>query len=824
MKFVIVGTGRCGTTFLRDLLNRHPDCFVCRESYWHVPLLQKYGDSIITLQEFADGLFGTTFPDGRSIAEFNLELIGSDRKILLDFLQSVGGTEAGLRRWLAAVEAFFLDATGKTVFGDKTPHYGYHLRALRVLWPDLKVIHIHRDGRDTAVSMSRHPGFQLSAQVGVDDWSVLAPVGHILKPVKPIGEDPRAYLELWARQIERIAENLAGLPSEATLEVRYSDLLNQPQSEMQRVARFLDLPADASWLAGCAKEVERPATVADPAQFEGCSTRSMAMLQAFSYVVLKIVAPGDWSTVGPMHPVVVRAPPDKHLRAVFMTKAVWAADPLSVEGIAVEFDTHPRNVGDVYLIHPPEAMPRGEMVVRVEDRTGVLRPAFIGLVCSSEPANDAVGARDRWTTQASAPIVFLTHDADSPDTIPGSLQVAVAEVSESELLNGHSLDILQRHEVRAIERHSLSAAQVESEYFWGEEGIEIDHMRSKTSWVTPPTYMLGSADSLANLTAGFVMPRPGAIWSDSLTTPWRDYLEPVRQSGCVLSVDGQIFFSAHTGSGIERFRGTAFHFCPPYHYTHGHWLTEALPALWLLRDPIRAGLVTPISPPLSAWQIDSIRALGIDPACVRFFDSEYVQCDHLISHSLCRLTTSWGGEPQDDPFRPRPTIGHLPTWGWGNVVRDTLRDLQERRHGRGANKRAPEKIFVDRLGVNHPRTLSNAPELATRLALEGFAVVHPEALNLDEEIDLFSNARIVVGQQGSGLMNVCFSPPGCHVVEILPDHYVYDHYRWWAALCGHTYARFVVAGNPAHMHPWSASSFSAPIDAIQSHLATLHRG
>jgi Glycosyltransferase 61 len=80
---------------------------------------------------------------------------------------------------------------------------------------------------------------------------------------------------------------------------------------------------------------------------------------------------------------------------------------------------------------------------------------------------------------------------------------------------------------------------------------------------------------------------------------------------------------------------------------------------------------------------------------------------------------------------------------------------------------APEKIFVSRRNVDKElrpnRKIHNIDAMERRAARAGFTVVHPEAYSFAEQRLLFSAARVVVGEDGSGLHNSIFSQPGARI-------------------------------------------------------------
>lgn len=77
----------------------------------------------------------------------------------------------------------------------------------------------------------------------------------------------------------------------------------------------------------------------------------------------------------------------------------------------------------------------------------------------------------------------------------------------------------------------------------------------------------------------------------------------------------------------------------------------------------------------------------------------------------------------------------------------------------------PRRLFVMRNGVSR-RHLLNQEQVASRLQQSGFACVDPGGLSLEEQIELFAGARLIVGAHGAALTNVLFAPPGAVLFEL----------------------------------------------------------
>jgi hypothetical protein len=115
-----------------------------------------------------------------------------------------GIVEALMRTWAAS--------QGKSHWGEKTPQHTLCWRAISAGFPRLQVIHLVRDGRDVALSYR-------AAHFGP-------------KHVYPLARRWRNYLAA-------AEEAQANLGDQAFLQVRYEDLVTEPEGELRRICRFL---------------------------------------------------------------------------------------------------------------------------------------------------------------------------------------------------------------------------------------------------------------------------------------------------------------------------------------------------------------------------------------------------------------------------------------------------------------------------------------------------------------------------------------------------------------------------------------------------------
>lgn len=90
----------------------------------------------------------------------------------------------------------------------------------------------------------------------------------------------------------------------------------------------------------------------------------------------------------------------------------------------------------------------------------------------------------------------------------------------------------------------------------------------------------------------------------------------------------------------------------------------------------------------------------------------------------------------------------------------------------------PRRIYITRGDVPRTRRYVQEPELWPELERRGFVRIDPGAHSVQEQIDLFHGAEVVVSPHGAGLSNITFSRPGVRVLEMFASTYV--HLGLWS--------------------------------------------
>ena len=84
------------------------------------------------------------------------------------------------------------------------------------------------------------------------------------------------------------------------------------------------------------------------------------------------------------------------------------------------------------------------------------------------------------------------------------------------------------------------------------------------------------------------------------------------------------------------------------------------------------------------------------------------------------------------------------------------------------NVEISKKIYVTREDSNY-RKIVNEGDVVTLLRKKGYKVINPQLYEIEEQIEIFSNAEKIIAPHGSNLANIIFCKPGTEVLEIAPS-------------------------------------------------------
>jgi putative sulfotransferase len=302
---IIVSNGRCGSTLLSDLIAEEPDTLSVQEFFTAVPwapaaqrmdgraywaILSSPLPEVVTLVRLgmppkelrypASGRWADRLEHLPRILPITLAKLTDDPDSLFDALGArVNGFE---EQTLAEHHQMFLDVltelTGRRRWVERSGGSSHFAQYLLRAVPTARVVNLTRNWQETAVSMSRHPSYQLVelriealSRFGLDPFEIEAgqevpeemeqflPERLTADLLRERGADLSRYLGMCAFMSSQAEQALADSPPPHLLTMRYEDLVADPVGELSRLGRFLQFADPDGWARKVAGRVVRPA-------------------------------------------------------------------------------------------------------------------------------------------------------------------------------------------------------------------------------------------------------------------------------------------------------------------------------------------------------------------------------------------------------------------------------------------------------------------------------------------------------------------------------------------------------------------------------------
>ena len=312
----VVGTGRCGSTMLSNMLRIHPDVLSLSEFMVAIAdfggrIAQSFPAHSLNAQELWAILGGchprqtTMVRHGCEVEEMIYPLRPGSRfdrstgvpavmfAALPHLTENPDALFDELRSFVMTLDPALPVTQYQRVFEWLRRRFarrvwversGGSLRAVARLaqaFPTARFIHMIRDGRDCAMSMSRQLAFRLhvattiqSAVIGCDPFEcadrrhawmlprklrMLLPEHFDAQTLRSLPLPPALFGAHWSTEIRRGEAALAALPRERVLTVHFEDLLQQPAPCLRRMIAFIDPSLlDEQWVRDAASLAGSP--------------------------------------------------------------------------------------------------------------------------------------------------------------------------------------------------------------------------------------------------------------------------------------------------------------------------------------------------------------------------------------------------------------------------------------------------------------------------------------------------------------------------------------------------------------------------------------
>ncbi|OIQ00690.1 MAG: hypothetical protein AUK35_02260 [Zetaproteobacteria bacterium CG2_30_46_52] len=210
--FFIIGSGRCGSTLLRRMLDAHPGVHIPPETYVLGEVIRLYMRNRQMDWKYIVNTVYAVFEFSPEFDKFEMHMAP-----LVHRMWHAPEAERSLAYLLDAFYRYHGEVHNIDVqlWGDKTPQNTFDLDVISKTFPKAKYLHLLRDGVDVAASFVER-GLQPDLLVAARHWQRTVNMSQSFMEANP----------------------------DACIEVRYEDLVRDPQSQMQSICHFLNIHFD----------------------------------------------------------------------------------------------------------------------------------------------------------------------------------------------------------------------------------------------------------------------------------------------------------------------------------------------------------------------------------------------------------------------------------------------------------------------------------------------------------------------------------------------------------------------------------------------------
>jgi hypothetical protein len=289
----IVGTGRCGSTLLSQMLAEDPEVLSIFEFFNGLDVTRRFRTLPVSGPEFAalisaEQPFVTavlrrgypvpeiTYPFG-PVSRFQrsdplpwilvsaLPRLTRDPDRLFDATvafatrlptQRLSSHYRALFDWLVVANEreFWIERSGSSID---------YLGGLHAFFPEARFLHIHRDGREAALSMREHHAYRLPIAIlyqpgGPPEFDLHAnpdprdPISRILASRPPA----EYYGRYWSDQIANGLRAIESILPEHICQIRFEELVSEPRRVLGEICEFFGLAAGrGDWIERAAARV-----------------------------------------------------------------------------------------------------------------------------------------------------------------------------------------------------------------------------------------------------------------------------------------------------------------------------------------------------------------------------------------------------------------------------------------------------------------------------------------------------------------------------------------------------------------------------------------
>jgi capsular polysaccharide biosynthesis protein len=258
---------------------------------------------------------------------------------------------------------------------------------------------------------------------------------------------------------------------------------------------------------------------------------------------------------------------------------------------------------------------------------------------------------------------------------------------------------------------------------------------------------------------GAVMHQPGRLVEETIQAAVEFHPSLLTIPG-IAEAEGTLRFSPATVGPVITVPKPCLHAYHGAALAYGHWWFDVVPSIWLWREQIARGDLLLLLPRDSQpWLRAILELLDIPESSCIETGEDVLFLPECVVATACSISN----------LRQPPPI-----------IAEIGRALVQKVCGNGARTRRRRLYLTRSAATSHwSRQLENEGELIALLQARGFEVIDPGKMSIPQQIEMFSEAAMIVAPHGSALANIMFAPPGCAVIDLMPDIWIKERNVGW---------------------------------------------
>ncbi len=186
-----------------------------------------------------------------------------------------------------------------------------------------------------------------------------------------------------------------------------------------------------------------------------------------------------------------------------------------------------------------------------------------------------------------------------------------------------------------------------------------------------------------------------------------------------------------------------------------HWMYDVLPRIGIVENKFALKKFKFVFVPNKefSYQIDTLKILGILNKSISSKKFKHIYSDKIISTN----------HPWQYSKSAHKDIGMVPKW-ISNWIRNKFLKFKSK-------KKFYNKIYIDRsdskFNINNKRIILNEKEIRKILLKKKFKIIRLSEYNFKDQIAIFNNSKIIVGNHGAGFANLVFCKKNTKIIEFI---------------------------------------------------------